>query len=358
MTSPRLRSAAALAASLTLAAGLAACGSSSSSKSTSGASAGASPSAKSSSASASGSSTATTINAADHTGPTLRVGDQAGTGAQALLQAAGLLHSFRFPIKFADFTSGPPIVQAMNAGALDVGNLGNAPVVFAGAGNDKIKVVGALSNQLTNVALLAPRGSNITSIKQLKGKKIAVAEGTSGDYHLLYELHQAGLSPKDVQLVNLQPAQGYTAFTSGAVAAWDVWPPFVQQAEMLKGAKNIAPRVGFPGDNSFEIASDDAISDPAKARELKIYLAAINQAHRWANTHPRQWAKTWGAATGLPANIMNAAADATYQTPVPVNASIESQEQGLVKTFYEAGLIPKDFQISSFMTSQFNSSVG
>ncbi len=354
MTASVLKPMAALAAALTLAGGVAACGSSA--KSSSSTSSGATPAA-SASASSTGSATATTVAATGHTsGPTLRVGDQAGTGAQALLQAAGLLHSFSFPIKFADFTSGPPIVQAMSAGALDVGNLGNAPIVFAGAGGDKIKVIGALSNVTRNVAVLVPKGSKITSVSQLKGKKIAVAEGTSGDYHLLYELQQAGLSPKDVQLVNLQPAQGYSAFESGAVAAWDVWPPFVQEAE-AKGAKNIATNPKFPGDNSFEIAADSSISSPAKAKEITEYLTVLNRAHRWANTHPAQWAKTWGAATGLPSSIMVAAARDTIQTPVPVNASIESEEQGLVKVFYTSGLIPKSFPISDYMTSQFNSTV-
>ena len=354
MTAPVLRPLAALAAALILAGGVAGCGSSS--KSSSSASSSSTPAASASSAS-SGSATATTVGATGKTsGPTLRVGDQAGTGAQALLQAAGLLHSFSFPIKFADFTSGPPIVQAMSGGALDVGNLGNAPIVFAGAGGDKIKVVGALRNVTTNVAVLVPKGSSVTSVSQLKGKKIAVAEGTSGDYHLLYSLQQAKLSPKDVSLVNLQPAQGYSAFESGAVSAWDVWPPFVQEAE-AKGAKNIATSSSFPGDNSFEIAADSSIANPAKAKEIKQYLTVLNRAHRWANTHPAAWAKTWGAATGLPASVMVPAAKATIQTPVPVNASIESQEQGLVKVFYTSGLIPKSFPISDYMTGEFNSTV-
>ena len=90
-----------------------------------------------------------------------------------------------------------------------------------------------------------PKGSSVTSVSQLKGKKIAVAQGSSADYHLLATLTQAGLTPHDVQLVYLQPAQGLAAFSSGSVAAWDVWPPFVEQAEVLKGAKNIADGHGI-----------------------------------------------------------------------------------------------------------------
>jgi sulfonate transport system substrate-binding protein len=347
ITAPvRLRRPLAGLATLAVSAGLAACGSSS-------------PSASSQPpAAAAGSASATTINAAAHTsGPVLRVGDQAGTGAQALLQAAGLLHSFSFPVTFNDFTSGPPILQAMSAGALDIGNTGNAPPVFAAAGAAKIKIVGALHNANANVGLLVPKGSSITSVAQLKGKKIAVAQGSSADYHLLYVLKQAGLTAHDVQLIYLQPAQGLAAFESGAVDAWDVWPPFIEQARIEKSARVVAGGQNFVGNYSYEVASSAALSDPAKAREIRQYLTVLDRAHRWANHHSAAWAKTWAAATGLPLKIMQRAAADTTQIPVPVDSTISSAEQGLVTLFSQAGLIPKPYSFAPFTSSAFNASV-
>jgi sulfonate transport system substrate-binding protein len=311
-----------------------------------------------SAAASGGHSTATTIEAAAHTGgPALRVGDQAGTGAQALLQAAGLLHSFKFPITFNDFTSGPPILQAMSGGSLDIGNTGNAPPVFAAAGGARIKIVGALSNANSDVGLLVPKDSKITSVSQLKGRKIAVAQGSSADYHLLYVLKQAGLTAHDVQLVYLQPAQGLAAFESGAVDAWDVWPPFIEQARLQKGARVLTAGQHFTGNYSYEVASTAALSDPAKAREIHQYLSVLNRAHRWANRHSAAWARTWAAATGLPLTVMQQAAADTTQTPVPVNATISSAEQGLVSLFSQAGLIPKAYSFAPFTTAAFNASV-
>jgi len=364
MTTSRshLRPIAAALAAMSLAAGLAACGSSSNGSS---GSVTASNAAASSPASSSGSTpaptTATTTQTVTGTrsgGKPLIVGDQAGTGAQALLEAAGLLHKLPFPVKFADFTSGPPILQALNAGSLDVGGVGNAPPVFAAAGGDDIRIVGALRNNVRDAGLLVPKGSSVTSVSQLKGKKIAVAQGSSADYHLLATLTQAGLTPHDVQLVYLQPAQGLAAFASGSVAAWDVWPPFVEQAEVLKGAKNIADGHGIVNANySYVVASKKSISDPVLSREITRYLSELNQAHRWANTHPAQWAKTWAAATGLPDSVMvKAAADAT-QTPVPVDSTITSAEQSLVGAFSKAGLIPNSYSFSPYVSTAFNASV-
>jgi sulfonate transport system substrate-binding protein len=339
---------------VTLSSGLAACGSSSSGGSSAGGSGGSGASAAATTAT----TTTTVAPAADRTNaPALVVGDQAGTGAQALLEAAGLLHKLPFTVKFADFTSGPPILQAMSAGSIDVAGVGNAPPVFGAAGGEKIAIVGARSNNPKSAALLVPKGSSINSIKDLKGKKIAVAQGSSADYHLLSVLTKAGLTPKDVQLVYLQPAQALAALSSGAVDAWDVWSPYIEQAAAQQGAKVLVDGTGYGGNYAYEVAAQAAIADPAKAKEIREYLTVLNQAYRWSNSHPAAWAKTWAAATGLPQSVMNVAAHDDTTIPVPVNAKTTASEQTLVAAFSKAGLIPKSYSFAAYSSSAFNASV-
>ena len=310
----------------------------------------------SSSAAASGSATATTVNASSKA-PTLVVGDQAGTGAQALLQAAGLLHELPFPVKFADFTSGPPILQAMGSGSVDVGGVGDTPPVFAAAGGAKIAIVGARRNNPKSAALLVPKGSSITSIKDLKGKRIAVAQGSSGDYHLLTVLTRAGLSTHDVQLVYLQPAQALAALSSGSVDAWDVWSPFIEQAAIQKGARALVDGTGYGANFAYEVASKAAIGDPAKAKEIAEYLKVLNRAYRWADTHSAAWARTWAAATGLPRSVMDIAAKDATTTPIAVSSATEASEQGLADALARAGLIPRSYSFAPFNSTAFNTSV-
>ena len=344
----RVRQATAALAALALSAALAACGSSS--KGSSSASSGAA-------AAASGSATATTVNASAKA-PTLVVGDQAGTGAQALLQAAGLLHKLPFPVKFADFTSGPPILQAMSSGSVDIGGVGDAPPVFAAAGGSKIAIVGARRNNPKAAALLVPKGSPITSIQDLKGKKIAVAQGSSADYHLLTVLTKAGLTTHDVSLVYLQPAQALAALSSGSVDAWDVWSPFVEQAVTQKGAKVLVNGAGYGANFAYEVASKAAIDNPAKAKELTQYLKVLNQAYRWSTTHSAAWAKTWAAATGLPQSVMDVATKDDTTVPIAVSPTTEASEQSLADAFAKAGLIPRSYSFAPFDSTAFNASVG
>ena len=93
------------------------------------------------------------------------------------------------------------------------------------------------------------------------------------------------------------------------------------------------------------------------SKEITEYLTELNKAHLWADTHAAQWARTWAAATGLPDSVMvKAAADST-QTPVPIDSTVTSAEQSLVGAFSKAGLIPKSYSFSPYVSTAFNASV-
>jgi sulfonate transport system substrate-binding protein len=335
--------------------GVAACSSSSSSSSSPTAAAAA---AASTSASASAAASASPSGSVNLSSVTLNVGDQKGTGAEAILKAAGLLNTLPFHVDWSDFTSGPPMLEAMASGSVDIGGVGDAPPVFAAAGGEGVEIVGARTVPTGDQdAVLVPKGSTITSIQQLKGKRIAYGSGSSGNYHLLTVLTAGGLTTKDVTMVNLQPAEALAAFTSGSVDAWDVWPPYVQQVVAQDGAKVLARGSQYGSPYSYEVASKSAVANPAKAAAIQAYLATLNKAYIWAEKNPDAWGAAWAAATGLPASITDVAATVDSTTPVVIDSAITTSEQGLVAQFYKAGLIPSAPNMSGFITTQFNSSV-
>ncbi len=112
-------------------------------------------------------------------------------------------------------------------------------------------------------------------------------------------LNKAGLTTKHVTLVNLQPANALAAFTSGAVDAWDIWPPYVQQIVAQDGAKVLAIGSQYGSPYSFEVASKAAVANPEKAAAIKVYLATLNKAYVFTATHPDVWVPL-GAASGCP----------------------------------------------------------
>jgi sulfonate transport system substrate-binding protein len=314
-----------------------------------------SPSGGSSGNSSTASASSASVNLS---GVTLHVGDQAGSGAQALLTAAGLISKLPFKVTWSDFTSGPPMLQAMGAGAVDIGSVGNAPPVFAAAGGDNLAIVGALQANPLGSAILVPDSSPIHSIAQLKGKKIAVAQGSSADYHLLTVLKKAGISVHQVTLDYLQPAEGLAALSSAHVDAWDIWSPFIEQAESQAHDRILVNGAGFGSPYSFAVASRAALANPGKAAAIRDYLKLLNQAHTWADSHLSAWAAVWAKATGLPASVMVTAAKDDASRAVQITPAVVSSEQQVANAFTSAGLIPGHVDLANFVDTGFNSTVG
>src|SRR6202451_3808950 len=157
------------------------------------AAAGCSSSSSSSASSGGSTASASASSSVSLSSVTLNIGDQKGTGAEAVLSAAGLLNTLPFHVNWSDFTSGPPMLEAMASGSVDVGGVGDAPPVFAAAGGEGVEIVGARTVPGGDQdAVLVPKGSPITSIQQLKGKKIAYGSGSSGNYELLTVLTAGG----------------------------------------------------------------------------------------------------------------------------------------------------------------------
>ncbi|WP_182875726.1 ABC transporter substrate-binding protein [Microbispora sp. H10670] len=288
---------------------------------------------------------------------TLRVGDQKA-GSEAILKAAGLLGGTSYTIAWSQFTSGPPLLEAVNAGAVDIGGVGNTPPVFAAASGSKIKVVSAYRQSAKGSAILVPGGSAITSTAQLKGRKIAVAKGSSAHYHLLAVLKKAGLSFKDIQPQYLQPADALAAFSSGTVDAWAIWDPFSSQARIQHGARLLVDGAGIVNGLGFQVAAPAAIEDTGKRAAIADFLSRLAKARVWAAAHLDEWAKVWARETGLPAEVANAAVANAVATPVEIDDSVVSSEQEIADAFGAEGLIPGTVTFSQFVDDRFNDVVG
>ncbi|MFH8680287.1 ABC transporter substrate-binding protein [Streptomyces lydicus] len=286
---------------------------------------------------------------------TLNVGDQKG-GSEALLRAAGELDDLPYKIRWSTFTSGPPLLEAVNAGAVDIGAVGNTPPVFAAAAKSKIKVIAGAHSRSDGEAILVKKDSPLKNPAQLKGKSIAVAQGSSANYQLVASLKKAGLSPKDVTLNYLQPADALAAFTRGKVDAWAVWDPYTSQALDQADARVLTTGQGLVNGLSFQVAAPAALDDKKKAAALKDYTARLRRAQNWVFKHPGVWAKAWAEETGLPQKVALDAVKRTRGTAVTVavDKRAVASEQQIVDTFAKLKLIPRTFDFGEFVDPRFN----
>ena len=236
--------------------------------------------------------------------------------------------------------------------------MGNTPPLFAAAAKSKITVVSGATMGGKGDAIVVPKDSKLTSVAQLKGKKVAVAEGSSANYNLLAQLDAAGLSYDDIEVQNLQPADALAAFTSGHVDAWAIWDPYTSQAELESGARVLVDGSGKVNGMTFQAANPDAVDDKATAAAIKDYLGRLAKAQIWSNTHRDVWAKVWSEETGLSpdGHRQGRRAPGRQAGRARCPPSIDS-EQEMADAFADADLLPSRFDVGDYFTTAFNDTV-
>lgn len=284
---------------------------------------------------------------------TLVVGDQKG-GSEALLGAAGELDDLPYEIEWKQFTSGPPLLEALNSGAVHVGGVGNTPPLFAAAAQGRFKVVQGATYTGKGDALVVPKDSPAQDVADLAGKTIAVAPGSSANYHLLAQLSEAGVSYDDVTIKELQPADALAAFSQGHLDAWAIWEPFTSQAEVEEQGRVLADGTELANGYTFQVASDEALDEPATRAAMDDYLARIVRALRWSSTNKPAWAKVWSAETGLSEPVTLAAVQKRTVEVVPIDDEVVASEQEMADAFVEAGLLPERFDVADWFSPELN----
>ncbi len=274
----------------------------------------------------------------------LRIGYQKA-GLLALARQQGIIEK-RFPdvtIKWAEFTHGPPLLEALNAGSLDYGYAGNAPPVFAQAARANFSYVAAVPARGDNQGIVVPADSTIKSIADLKGRKLGLAKGTSANDFAIAALEHAGLSFKDVTPVFLPPADAASAFAKGAVDAWSIWDPFLAIVEG-KGARRLAGPFEVAQQNSFFLASKDFLAtNPAAVAGINEELTRISA---WAKSNRDEAAKLFSEATGVDLAAQKVAVNRTQFDLAPLDDAIVRQQQAVADRFARIGLIPKQIVIA------------
>jgi sulfonate transport system substrate-binding protein len=241
-------------------------------------------------------------------------------------------------IKWVEFSSGPPMLEAMNVGSVDYGAVGDAPPVFAQAAGAAI--VYAAGQPVTNgQGILVPAQSAIRSIADLKGKRLGFTKGSSAHNVVVQTLEKAGLTYADITPVYLAPPDAGPAFANGSIDAWAIWDPYFAIGETKQNGRILVNSKDITKTNSFFIANRDfAKNHGALLQQINDVIA---KAATWAESHREDVAKSLSAVTGVPLDIQTIAANRQSFAIGPVTDDIVATQQGVADRFYQLGLIPK-----------------
>lgn len=279
---------------------------------------------------------------------TLQVGDQIA-GTEKILSAAGELDDLPYDITWSTFTSGPPQIEALNAGQIDFAITGNTPPIVGGLTDTK--VVSAYSNETKGDAILIPEDSDITSVADLKGKSVAVARGSSAHGHLVLQLEKAGVDVEDLNINFLQPSDSKSAFESGQVDAWAVWDPYTAIAE-VSGAVPLITAGGLSNGYGFGVASDQALADDTRAEAIDDPLNRTDHGYQWTKDNPEEWAKIFAEETGADAEATEINVRSS-RLPIPLDQTVIDSQNDLIGAFERAEVLPETFDFADQIDVRF-----
>ena len=281
----------------------------------------------------------------------VRVGYQK-SGALLLVKQDGSLEKKLAPLGYSvewrEFPSGPPIVEAINAGALDVAHSGDAPLIFAQAAGVPFVYFGVSIPSPESSGIVVPKDSPLQTLAELKGKKVAFAKGSSAHYLVALALEKAGLTFADIKPVYLQPPDARAALQSGAVDAWAVWDPFLAAAEIDAQARSLTAGMKLSPHREFYFGRKEFVAaNPALVSAL---LDVLQVSGKQAMDDPKATAAFLAPKLGLSLPVMerNEGRKQRYGGE-PLSGQAVADQQAVADTFFKLGLIPKAIHVEDLV---------
>lgn len=183
-------------------------------------------------------------------------------------------------MEFIKFDSGLAIFQAMVGGSLDMLAVGAYAANFPANGQGKVFLINSIEYATAQLWVRTDRGVN--SFRDLKGKKIPTAVGSTADVFLRTALKANGIDPsKDVEIINQRMPDAVSGFIAGAVPAVALWVPFnlavaksVPTAKMLVDASAYYPKSAIIG--GWVASNDYYAKNPGVMKRVVRAWAAAN----------------------------------------------------------------------------------
>ncbi len=280
----------------------------------------------------------------------VRIGFQK-TGLLYVDRSRGLIEArFRaqnVPVRWVEFTFGPPLLEALAVGSIDYGTVGDAPPIFAQAANANLLYVAAQEAAGSGSAILVPPGSTIQRLEDLRGKRIGFARASSSHNLTIAALEKAGIGWNEITPVQLPPADARAAFERGSIDAWTIWDPFFALAEGRPGVRVLALARGIITQNSFFLANRDFTNRHPQA------VTAINEelakTATWAEANRPEVARLLSGASGIELAVWQRAVARTEFTVGPLNPAVIEEQQRIADRFHRLGLIPRPIRVSDIV---------
>lgn len=297
--------------------------------------------------------------------PVVRVAympDMHGAAPLVIAQKEGFFKKQGIDVQLVKFTSGPPEIDAMAAGQINMAYIGPGAIFLAAEGKADIVAVDSLN--LGDMILASPK-SGIKNIADLKGHTIGVPEGTSGQMIFDLALKKAGLKTSEVKVVNMDVSSEVSAFVAGHVDAVATWNPYSAEIQQqVPGAKVLATDKTFMPEYTFpQVWTASPSFEKSHSAEVQKFVNALAEANDWRKNHLQQAVSMTAAFTGAPADSLKAQVGTTewlsssqIKTDM-ANGTADKWIDNLEKLFVQLGTMPSVVSPSKFVKDTYYNNV-
>jgi sulfonate transport system substrate-binding protein len=287
--------------------------------------------------------------------PVLRIGNQKG-GVRSLLEASGQARDLPFRIEWSEFPAAAPLLEALNAGALDIGSQGDLAFLGVYANGAPIRAVGATRAEARSQAILVRGDGPIRSLADLRGRKVAANRGGWGQYLVRAALKDAGIDPAEVTQAALGPVDAALAFRSGSVDAWAIWEPYVAIEVENFGARVLRDGSGLTPTISLTSVHVDTLRN--KKPLLQEFLLRQQRGWDWTRDNVGAFARSTSALTRIPEPMLRRAYENQATRAVPVDAALVSELQRASDQAVEFGVLSRSIAVAEAFDTSFTLAAG
>ncbi|MCK8784288.1 ABC transporter substrate-binding protein [Roseomonas sp. NAR14] len=286
--------------------------------------------------------------------PVLRVGNQRG-GLRSLLDVSGVAQDLTYRIEWSEFPAAQPLLEALNADAVDLGSMGDLNFFSVYASGAPIKAIAAQRSDGASQAIVvrgAPGGDGpIRTLADLRGKRVAAARGGWTHYSLLAILRNAGIDPAEVRIAWMLPADAALAFRAGEVDAWSIWEPYTSLEVLQFGGRVLADAHGLTPSASLIAVNRSAL------REKRPLLADFVRRHAagwaWARGHLPEYARSTAQLIRLPVPVLERAYRVNDARAIPLDDALIREFQTAVDRATEYGVIARRINVAEAVDTSF-----
>jgi sulfonate transport system substrate-binding protein len=277
----------------------------------------------------------------------LRMGyQQAGDLVRVTKVLEKRLEPLGVKVEWAQFAQGPQLMEAMNVGKIDLGNVGETPPIFAqAAGAQIVYVVGSRRTETSGKgsAIAVPPNSPIKSLKDIKGQQVVFQKASASHFFILRALEEVGLKPNDIKILSIPNVEASSAFLEGKIPVWVTGDPHLARAEKLGKVRVLRTAEGLDSPGGYYVGEKQfAIDNPGL---LRIVVEEIDKIQRWAEAHPKETVKLIAPFQKLPQDVMELVISRRSYGLRAISPDLIQEQQRVADYFYKNGVIPKNVNV-------------